>query len=495
MNERAREDDSSKLISLLSRAHGLVVWIVGDIMLDEYVAGDVDRISPEAPVPVVQVRDVDYRLGGAANVARQVAALGAHASLAGLLGNDAAGDRILALCDTFGIDARAVQQLDDRQSSRKLRVLARHQQLVRLDWEHSAPCPVAAARKMIERLEETGAPDIVILSDYAKGVLTPALVAGIMEAVAPRSVRIVVDPKRPDFAAYRGASLIKPNLHELERAAGRSFDPDDVEAIAASAQQLAREAGVEGLIVTRGERGMIVAPAHEPWMVIPAQRRDIFDATGAGDTVVAVLATALACGATVGEAAHIANAAGGIVVGKVGTVDAEPHEIAEALSGENTHKIFERAELAAKVERWRAAGHRVVFTNGCFDLLHAGHLSLLHKAAASGDKLVLAVNSDASVQRLKGPDRPVIPQRERIAMLAALTCVDAVTLFDEDTPLEAIQAIRPDVLVKGQDYRIEQVIGREVVESMGGSVILVPLLPDKSTTALIERMTRRDLAH
>lgn len=494
MNGPARERDPAKLMSILNRAHGVVVWIVGDIMLDEYAVGEVDRISPEAPVPVLRVRDVEYRLGGAANVARQVAALGAHTSLAGLVGQDVAGARILKLCEESGIDARAVQQLDDRQSSRKLRALARHQQLVRLDWEQATPCPSAPARGMVERLKAERVPDIVILSDYAKGVLTPELMAGIVEALAPSAVRIVVDPKRPDFSAYSGAGVITPNLRELGIAAGRTFDPDDTESIAASAQSLVRDARVEALVVKRGERGMLVVPAREPWLAIPAKGRDIFDTTGAGDTVVAVLATALACGATFAEAAYLANAAAGIVVGKIGTVSAEPGEIAEALSDESAHKTFDRAELVARVNNWRAVGKCIVFTNGCFDLLHAGHLSLLHQAAKCGDKLVLGVNSDASVQRLKGPGRPVVPQHERAAMLAALTCVDAVTIFDEATPLETVQAIRPDILVKGQDYHIEQVIGRDVVESRGGRVVLVPLLPEKSTTALIDRITNRGVA-
>ncbi len=495
MNEQARVPDQARLISILQRAHDVAVWVVGDVMLDEYAVGEVDRISPEAPVPVLRVRNVEYRLGGAANVARQIAALGAHASLAGMVGQDLAGGQILKLCEESGIDARGVQQVDDRSTSRKLRALARHQQIVRLDWEQATPCPSAAARWMIERLKAGRAPDIVILSDYAKGVLTTELIAGIVAAIAPDAVRIVVGPKRPDFAAYRGACIIAPNLHELEIAAARTFDPTDTESIAVAAQSLAQDAGVEALVVTRGERGVLVVPVGEPWIAIPARGRDVFDTTGAGDTVVAVLATVLACGATLDEAAYIANAAAGIAVSKVGTASAEPAEIAAALSGEGMRKVFDRAELAALVGCWRASGNRITFTNGCFDLLHAGHLSLLHQAAQCGDKLVLAINSDASVRHLKGRGRPVVSQQERAAMLAALTCVDAVTIFDEDTPLETILAIRPDVLVKGQDYKIEQVIGRDAVESMGGRTMLVPLLPEKSTTALIERIVGHGTTH
>lgn len=488
MSEHIRGPDLATLGTILQRARDLAVWVVGDVMLDEYIVGHVERISPEAPVPVLRVRDVEYRLGGAANVARQVAALGAHATLAGIVGRDFAADRIIGMCETSGIDVRALSQLEDRATSRKLRALARHQQLMRLDWEDTTPCPVEIAHWMLERLKKGRAPDIVILSDYAKGVLIPELIGGIAKLVAPASVRIIVDPKRRDFSAYRGASVITPNLHELELAAGRAFDPDDTASIATSARAIAMQAGVDALMVTRGERGMIVVPARERHLSIAARGRSLSDTTGAGDTAVALLAVSLAAGATLDESAQIANAAAGIAVGRVGTTIVQPGEIIRALSGDSSAKILDFDQLAARIDSWRAGGKRIVVTNGCFDLLHAGHLSLLHQAAQCGDVLVVAVNSDVSVQRLKGSGRPLIPERERAAMLAALACVDAVTIFDEDTPLETLRVIRPDVLVKGQDYAIEQVVGRDLVESSGGRVVLVPLLPKKSTTALIERI-------
>jgi D-beta-D-heptose 7-phosphate kinase/D-beta-D-heptose 1-phosphate adenosyltransferase len=352
--------------------------------------------------------------------------------------------------------------------------------LVRLDWEDATPCPGAAVDAMLERLRAGRAPDVIILSDYAKGLLTDEFLNTVAEAAASVGTRVVVDPKRRDLGAYPRGSIMTPNLRELELAAGTPFDPEDTASIAAAAQALVAQAGATALVVKRGERGMLVASAGEPCLPIPARGRTLFDAT-----VVAVLATALATGAPLGDAARIANAAAGIVVGKIGTVSAEPAEIIEFMNGGSTHKVLDREALAAQVHEWRAAGKRIVVTNGCFDLLHAGHLSLLHQAAQYGDVLVLAVNSDASVQRLKGPGRPLIPEQERAAMLASLACVDAVTLFDEDTPLSLLQAIRPDVLVKGQDYKVEQVVGRDLVESNGGSVVLVPLVPDKSTTALI----------
>jgi len=495
MNVPAPSLDRVSLIRIFRKARKLSVWVVGDIMLDEYAMGDVDRISPEAPVPVLRVGHVEDRLGGAANVAAQVAALGARVSLAGLVGVDAAGDRILELCKEADIDARAIRQLQGRRTSRKMRALARSQQLARLDWEDIAPCPVGEAERIIEQLRETPAPDVIIVSDYAKGLLTPELIGAIAQTAQRGNVRIVVDPKRRDFGAYRGASILTPNLHELEMAVGEKFDPDDTASTAASAQSLALSVGAEALAVTRGERGILVVPAHGSFHSVSARGRSLFDTTGAGDTVVAVLATCLAAKATLVDAAQIANAAAGIAVGRIGAVSIAPNEIVEFLSGESTHKVLSHAELESRANRWRAAGKRIVFTNGCFDLLHAGHLSLLHQAAQHGDVLILAVNSDASVRRLKGSERPLIPERERAALLAALGCVDAVTIFEEDTPLEILRLVRPDVLVKGEDYKVEQVVGRDLVESGGGSVVLVPLLPERSTTALVERIASRGLAH
>lgn len=490
MNKRTLRIEPSSLTRILDRARDLTVWVVGDVMLDEYVSGTAEKISPEAPVPVVRVRNIEYRLGGAANVARQVAALGASTSLAGVIGPDAAGRQLLNMCEAAGMDIRAVRQLDDRQTTRKLRALAHNQQLVRLDWEDNLPCPPAEAQWILERLTDGQTPDAIILSDYAKGLLVPELIDGIAKAI-PQTACIVVDPKRRDFTAYRGASFITPNLSELEAAAGVRLDPDDIETIAAYARSLALEAEVEALIVTRGAKGMLVVPAHGPHVTVPVHPRTIFDTTGAGDTAVAVLTIALASGADLVEAVQIANAAASITVGKIGTVSVTPGEIGEVLNGESTQKIVDLDALASRVAEWRAAGKRIVLTNGCFDLLHTGHLSLLHRAAQCGDILILAINSDASIQRLKGPERPLVPERERAAMLAALTCVDVVTIFAQDTPLEVLQSIRPDVLVKGQDYNIDQVVGRDLVESAGGRVVLVPLLPERSTTALLERITRR----
>ena len=488
MSDDARIAEVSSLLKVLDRFAGLRIWVVGDLMLDEYVMGAVERISPEAPVPVVRVRDTEHRLGGAANVARQVAALGAEVTLAGVIGEDAAGDDFLRLCAASNIDTRAVVRLPERRTTRKLRVLGHSQQLLRLDWEDARPCAPQISVRMISKLTDGARPDAIILSDYAKGVLTPETIASVtgLRGAGP----VVVDPKHRDFTRYRGATNITPNLRELETAAGQTLDADDTAAIAAAARPLAEAAGLEAMVVTLGDRGMLVVPVHGPDTVVPAIQRAVYDVTGAGDTAISVLTLALAAQAPLLEAAQLANAAAGVSVGQIGAVAVDAGSIRDALAARPDGKILGRDDLIARAATWRMAGKRIVFTNGCFDLLHAGHLSLLSQAAKLGDVLVLAINSDASVRRLKGPERPLVPQEDRAAVLAALGFVDAVTIFDEDTPLEVLQSVRPHVLVKGGDYKIEQVVGRELMEATGGRVALVPLTPEKSTTALVERIRR-----
>jgi D-beta-D-heptose 7-phosphate kinase/D-beta-D-heptose 1-phosphate adenosyltransferase len=482
----SRPTDIHSLLAILDRYPGLHVWVIGDLMLDEYVVGAVERISPEAPVPVVRVRDTEHRLGGAANVARQVAALGATVSLAGVIGEDPAGDDFLRLCSASNIDTRAVIRLPERRTTRKLRVLGHSQQLLRLDWEDVKPCVPQFTTRMLSKLAEGPRAHAIILSDYAKGVLTPETISGL--TALGGNAPVVVDPKHRDFTRYRGATTITPNLRELEAAAGQALDPDDVEAIAAAARPLAQAAGLEAMVVTLGDRGMLVVPVEGQAVAVPAIQRAVYDVTGAGDTAISVLALSLAARASLLEAAQLANAAAGVSVGQIGAVAVDAGSIRDALAARPDGKILSRDDLVARAATWRMAGKRIVLTNGCFDLLHAGHLSLLSQAAQLGDILVLAINSDASVRRLKGPERPLVPQEDRAAVLAALGFVDAVTIFDEDTPLEVLQSVRPHVLVKGGDYRLDQVVGRELMETTGGRVVLVPLTPEKSTTALVERI-------
>jgi D-beta-D-heptose 7-phosphate kinase / D-beta-D-heptose 1-phosphate adenosyltransferase len=479
------QSDLAPLLQVLDRYPGLKVWVIGDLMLDEYVIGAVARVSPEAPVPVVRVRDTEHRLGGAANVARQVAALGAKVMLAGAIGTDSAGDDVLRLCTASGIDTRGIVRTASRRTTRKLRVLGHSQQLLRMDWEDSSPCDADIGARMLEGLGGE-MPDAVILSDYAKGVLTPQIIAAIIGRAG--NVPVVVDPKSRDFTRYRGAFAVTPNLRELELASGTALDPANPDAIAAAVRPLIAAAGLSAIVVTLSEHGMLVVPSAGPPIPVPASRRAVFDVTGAGDTAIAVLTLSLAAKASLPAAAKLANAAAGVAVGQVGAVAVDADGIRGELTAAPDAKVLSRTELAARAASWRIASKRIVFTNGCYDLLHAGHLSLLHGAARLGDVLVLAINSDASVRRLKGPERPLVPQAERAALLAALACVDAVTIFDEDTPLETIKAVRPHILVKGADYKAEQVVGREVVEASGGHVALVPLLPQKSTSALVERI-------
>jgi D-beta-D-heptose 7-phosphate kinase/D-beta-D-heptose 1-phosphate adenosyltransferase len=484
-DDDARNAEVGALLKILERYPEMRIWVVGDLMLDEYVMGAVERISPEAPVPVVRVRDTEQRLGGAANVARQVAALGATVSLAGLIGDDPTGEEFLRLCAAAGIDTRAVIKLKERRTTRKLRILGHSQQLLRLDWEDVQPSSLQTTVRMVSALTEGPRPDAIILSDYAKGVLTPEAISSITRlGTGP----VVVDPKHRDFTRYRGATTITPNLRELEAAAGHTLDPDDIAAVAAAARPLAAAAGLEAMVVTLGDRGMLVVPVSGQEIAVPAIQRAVYDVTGAGDTAISVLTLSLAAQASLMEAARLANAAAGVSVGQIGAVAVDAGSIRDALAAHPDSKVLGRDDLVARAATWRMAGKRIVFTNGCFDLLHAGHLSLLSQAAKLGDVLVLAINSDASVRRLKGPERPLVPEEDRAAVLAALGFVDAVTIFDEDTPLEVLQSVRPHVLVKGGDYQLSDVVGREFIEANGGRVALVPLTPEKSTTALVERI-------
>jgi D-beta-D-heptose 7-phosphate kinase / D-beta-D-heptose 1-phosphate adenosyltransferase len=478
--------DISALLALPDRFADLNIWVIGDLMLDEYVTGTVERISPEAPVPVVRAQSTEHRLGGAANVARQIAALGARASLAGICGDDAAGEELLQLCAASGIDTRAVLRLSARHTTRKLRVVSHSQQLLRLDWEDIQPCAANVTLQLLEKLGSGAPPAAIILSDYAKGVLTPETLAAVLRSRA--AIPRVVDPKHRDYARYRGATTVTPNLHELEVACGHALPVEDTGAIAAAARALMASAGLESMVVTLGNRGMLVVPQEAAEVAVPAMRHEVYDVTGAGDTAIAVLTLGLAAKAPLIEAAQLANAAAGVSVCQVGAVAVSAASIRDALAAHPDGKLLSRQELAARAATWRTEGKRIVFSNGCFDLLHAGHLSLLSHASKLGDVLVLAINSDASVRRLKGPERPLVPQAERAALLAALTFVDAVTIFEEDTPLAVLQTIKPHVLVKGGDYQPSEVIGRELVEAGGGQVVIVPLTPEKSTSSLVARI-------
>jgi D-beta-D-heptose 7-phosphate kinase / D-beta-D-heptose 1-phosphate adenosyltransferase len=481
------DSEASALASTVARCGNVAITVVGDLMLDEYVYGSVERISPEAPVPIVRARSNEYRLGGAANVARQIAELGATVTLVGMVGDDAAGDTLRRLCKESGIATQSILTVGNRPTTRKLRILSQSQQLLRIDWEDYQPASDENCEAMLQWVRNAAPPDALIFSDYAKGVLTPALMTGLLQNPNPRVRTIVVDPKHRDFIRYHGAKILTPNLRELAAAADCAFDPDDLPSIAAAARAQIQKGRFESLVVTLGDRGMLIVSADCSDVLIPALKRAVYDVTGAGDTATAVLTACLATGASVTTAARIANTAAGLAVGEIGAVAVPASRIVDALLGRPMNKLLSRAELQSRVILWRESGQRVVFTNGCFDLLHPGHLSLLNFAKSLGDVLVLAINSDAAVRRLKGPTRPVVSQHDRAALLGALECVDAVTIFDEDTPLETVRCVQPTILVKGQDYRMDEVVGRDIVEAAGGRVVLAPLLADYSTTSLLAR--------
>jgi D-beta-D-heptose 7-phosphate kinase/D-beta-D-heptose 1-phosphate adenosyltransferase len=454
-------------------------------MLDEYIVGDVSRVSPEAPVPVVAVAETFHRPGGAANVARNLRALGASVRLGAVVGDDVAGVSLTDACREAGILLEALSAVPGRVTPRKLRVLSQHQQLLRLDWERVEPVDPAVSLALLARWDASAPPDVVVLSDYAKGFCTPELVRALIDRARAMGVPTVVGPKRRDLSVYRGASVLVPNLRELEVAAGRSLGADDV---LPAARQLLAEAEVGAIVVTLGASGMLAVPRDGDAVRVPAHRHEVYDVTGAGDTVLATLALAFAAGADLASAARMASAAAGVAVGRIGTAAVRLDELLPALDLEPADRVLDSPEALDAWLTWRRLqGRRVAFTNGCFDLLHAGHVSLLHAARARGDALLVGLNSDASVARLKGAGRPVVPWRERAAVLAGLGCVDGVVGFDDDTPLSLIRAVRPDVLVKGADYTLDRVVGRAEVEAAGGEVVLVPMLPGASTTSTLAR--------
>jgi D-beta-D-heptose 7-phosphate kinase/D-beta-D-heptose 1-phosphate adenosyltransferase len=455
--------------------------VVGDVILDRYWYGSTARISPEAPVPVVCVDETEERPGGAANVAVNVAGLGAAVTLIGVVGEDAEAGRLTGLLARFGIDC-SFQVTPGRRTVAKLRVLSRHQQLIRLDFENSGPAPDTG--DLLERFRTSIAgADVAIVSDYAKGsVERVAELIGIARAAGKR---VVVDPKGPDFTRYRGASIVTPNRREFEAVAGSSRDLREFER---KAERLRAGLDLEVLLVTRGEEGMSVFAAGGEPFHLAAHAREVFDVTGAGDTVCAVFATALAAGEDLRHAAALANAAAGIVVGRLGATGVSTAEIEVVMRGTPAARsgVLSEEKLAEEVAAARRRGEKIVMTNGCFDLLHSGHIDCLAQARALGDRLIVAVNDDVSVRRLKGPGRPLVPHADRMQVLAALAAVDWVVGFADVTPERLIERILPDVLVKGGDYAEEQIAGAAAVRARGGEVVVLPYREGRSTSALID---------
>lgn len=465
--------------------------VIGDVMLDRFVRGKVGRISPEAPVPVLRNAQEDMMLGGAGNVVRNITALGGHVVFGGVIGNDAAGQRVTRLVAEDAQITPILQVDGGRLTSEKTRFVADGHHLLRSDWDSEEAVADAAHRTLVAAVAAyLDQVSVVILSDYGKGVLTPPVLRELITLARDAGKAVIVDPKSPDYSIYRGATLVTPNRAELAMAVGHN--PTTTDGIVAAAQALIREHGIGGLLVTRSEEGMTLVQADGTCLNVQAEAKEVFDVSGAGDTVVAVLAAALAVGADINDAVHVANVAAGLVVAKVGTAVVNPPELLHALAEQddrhNTSKVLGWGELQEKVALWRRLGLSVGFTNGCFDLIHPGHVQLLAASRAQCDRLIVGLNSDESVRRLKGPERPIQDERSRAIVLAALASVDAVAVFEEDTPLSLITTVKPSVLIKGADYTVDQVVGADFVQQNGGRVALVDLVPNQSTTGIAQRI-------
>ncbi|HJM48650.1 MAG TPA: D-glycero-beta-D-manno-heptose 1-phosphate adenylyltransferase [Alphaproteobacteria bacterium] len=488
--------DPATIATRLEGLAGVRVLVVGDVMLDQYVSGSVERVSPEAPIPVLRIEHQQSALGGAGNVARNVAALGGRASLLASVGDDEAGRRVGALLAAEPNIEPALIEVAGRPTTVKTRYLAAGQQLLRSDLDAPGELPEASRQALAEAATRILADsDIVVLSDYAKGTLGAAFLGDLIAAAGAAGKEVVADPKSADFSRYAGVTLLTPNRAELELAGGRAIT-DDASAEAA-ARAVANQHGLAAVLLTRGAQGMTLVDLRqdgEGVVHLPVQVREVFDVSGAGDTVVATMALARGAGCRLGEAAELANLTAGIVVGKVGTAAVYPGEVMAAAEGawgagqRPEAKVLELAPALEVVERWRRQGERLVFTNGCFDLPHPGHVALLERARAAGDRLVVGLNGDASVTRLKGAGRPIQGEAARATVLASFAAVDLVVIFAADTPRQLIEALRPDLLVKGADYSLDQVVGADIVAGYGGQVMLVELEPGHSTSQTIARL-------
>lgn len=455
-------------------------------MLDRYWYGSTSRISPEAPVPVIRVTRTDDRPGGAANVALNIAALGARAHLVGVTGQDEAAAALERQLHSVGVQTDFMQQ-QQQPTIVKLRAMSRQQQLLRMDFEESFQVDGAALLdKIAPWLNQVR---VMILSDYGKGSICAH--QQLIAAARSAGVLVLVDPKGTDFSIYRGASLLTPNLAEFEAVAGVCTDEQQ---LLDKGQRMLQQLDLQALLVTRGEQGMTLIRPGQAAVHLPAQAREVFDVTGAGDTVISTLATALAAGEDMAQAMYLANLAAGIVVGKLGTSTISMPELRRALQGEKAigRGVLGLEQLQSAVADAKARGERVVFTNGCFDILHAGHVHYLEQAREQGDRLIVAVNADASVTALKGPGRPINSVERRMAVLAGLGAVDWTTSFSEDTPENLLRLLKPDVLVKGGDYGVDEVVGADIVRSYGGEVRVLGLVENSSTTAIVEKIRSKD---
>lgn len=479
-------------MELLSAGKTPRILCVGDIMLDRFVYGSVDRISPEAPIPVLKIDRIDEMLGGAGNVVRNLVALGAEAFFAGCVGQDGSGDKIEFLLNESPRSRAFLIKNPDRPTTLKTRYMASNQQMMRADQEDATEFPASVLEQLLHEISgQIATFDVLVLSDYGKGLLTEGFLASLIALARKNQVPVLVDPKGADYGKYRGASLVTPNLKELSEASRHPCA--DEAAIVAAARAVMVQSGVENILATRSKDGMTLVTDQEGCTHLPTRAREVFDVSGAGDTVVATMALALGLGASLEEGAELSNMAAGLVVAKIGTAAVYKDELIEALMHEDVNKaeakIVTKQSASDKLKLWKSKNISVGFTNGCFDLLHPGHISLLEQAKSQCDKLVVGLNSDASVSRLKGPSRPVQNEMARATVLSSLACVDLVVIFGEDTPYELLEVLLPDVLVKGADYTKEQVVGAALIEKNGGRVFLANLEEGFSTTRTVSRIT------
>lgn len=483
--------DRTKVKQFLAGLKDLRILVVGDLMLDEYLWGTTDRISPEAPVQVVAVQREDLRLGGAGNVIHNLAVLGCQVHVAGVVGADADGDRLQQMLQEMDVCCDDLLTEPARVTARKTRVLASNQQMLRIDRESRDEISTVTAGILLEKIRcGLGQYQVILISDYGKGVLSETLLTGILGMGRDAGIPVLVDPKGTDYSRYRGAYLLTPNRKEAGLATG--IEIRDEQSVLEAGRKLVQQTDLQALVMTRSEEGMSLFRRDGSVEHLPTRAREVFDVSGAGDTVLVFIGLGLAAGLSVEDAARMANVAAGIVVGKVGTSTVMADEFMAAASGYPglDRKLKQPEELAALLDVEKRLGKTVVFTNGCFDLLHVGHVKYLQEARRLGDLLVLGLNSDASIQRLKGPKRPLIGEDERAHILAALDCIDHVVVFDEDTPLELIRTLRPQILVKGGDYLPDEVVGKEVVEAYGGRVELIQFVDGKSSTNIIEKILK-----
>lgn len=473
------------------------VLCLGDLMLDRFIEGAVNRISPESPVPIIQMKATQSVPGGAANVARNVAALGGFCTIVGVVGDDAVGNELTALIAESGQVMPALVRDATRPTIEKIRFVSQGTHLLRADREEACDIPTGIAEVVIEEISRLLRDhDVLILSDYAKGLLTPQVVSAVIDSARKAGVPVIVDPKTRDLARYAGATVITPNAKEAALATG--IEPVSDETAAASAYKALTDAGVESVLLTRSEQGMTLVTREGEVSHTAASAREVFDVVGAGDTVVATMALCVGGGMTLPEAAGIANAAAGVVVGKRGTATLTRSELTDELSrlsrigiSPSQLKIVSASRAVSLREQWARDGLRVGFTNGCFDILHVGHVGILEFARSRCDRLIVGVNADASVSRLKGPTRPINREDDRAQIIGAFGFVDAVIVFGEDTPYDLIGQIRPDVLVKGSDYTVEQVVGFDIVQQYGGEVALFELVPGRSTSNIIAKSQQK----